>query len=186
MERLSVLTPHATRALLAAATLLAVTASARAQDARSPYVGLEHRAIKALSDEEIRAYLAGEGLSFALAAELNNYPGPRHALDLADSLSLSTEQRAALHAVFSGMQAQASRLGAELVAGERALDSLFARGVITPAQLDSLAARIAELAGRIRATHLTAHVATQRLLTPAQVARYQALRGYGAEHQGHH
>ena len=39
--------------------------------APSPYTGLEHREIKALSDDDRRQLLAGRGMGFALAAELN-------------------------------------------------------------------------------------------------------------------
>jgi len=53
-----------------------LTSVALAQD-DTPYAGLETREIKALSPEEVEELLAGEGLGYALAAELNRYPGPR-------------------------------------------------------------------------------------------------------------
>ncbi len=46
--------------------------------AQSPYAGMQARPIKALSAEQIADLKAGRGLSLALAAELNGYPGPRH------------------------------------------------------------------------------------------------------------
>lgn len=39
-----------------------------------PYSGIEQRAIKSLSDEQISDLRAGRGMGFALAAELNGYP----------------------------------------------------------------------------------------------------------------
>ena len=48
----------------------------------SPYAGLQDRAIKALSDEQIADLRAGKGMSLALPAELNGYPGPAHALEI--------------------------------------------------------------------------------------------------------
>ena len=50
----------------------------------TPYAGMQNRAIKALSDEQIAQLRAGKGMALALAAELNGYPGPLHALDLAE------------------------------------------------------------------------------------------------------
>jgi len=45
-----------------------------------------------LSDEQRAQYLNGEGMGFARPAELNHYPGPRHVLDNADKLQLSSDQ----------------------------------------------------------------------------------------------
>ena len=38
----------------------------------SPYMGMEEREIKALSADQVAAYLAGNGMGFALPAELNH------------------------------------------------------------------------------------------------------------------
>ena len=59
----------------------------------SPYLGFEKRTIKALSDQQTSDLRAGLGMSLALAAELNGYPGPRHTLELASELNLTDEQR---------------------------------------------------------------------------------------------
>jgi hypothetical protein len=50
----------------------------------APYAGFQQRTIKALSDQEISDLRAGRGMGLALAAEMNGYPGPIHALELAD------------------------------------------------------------------------------------------------------
>jgi hypothetical protein len=47
-----------------------MTAAAPAQS-QQPYAGLEVRAIKALSEQQIADLRAGRGMSLALAAELN-------------------------------------------------------------------------------------------------------------------
>ena len=57
--------------------------------AQQPYAGLETRAIKTLSERQIADLNAGRGMGLALAAELNGYPGPMHAIELADRLNLS-------------------------------------------------------------------------------------------------
>src|SRR5438105_4502530 len=69
--------------------------------AQQPYAGLEVRSIKALSDQQIGDLRAGRGMGLALAAELNGYPGPMHVLELADSLSLSDQQRAKIQELFA-------------------------------------------------------------------------------------
>jgi Spy/CpxP family protein refolding chaperone len=144
----------------------------------SPYVGQEGRKIKALSEEEVQGYLSGSGMGLAKAAELNHYPGPRHVLDLAEPLQLSEEQRQRTQAIFEAMRAEAVSLGKQLVDRERLLDAHFAAGKISAAEVEKLVAEIATLSGRLRAVHLKAHIAQQEILTPQQMSRYDALRGY--------
>jgi hypothetical protein len=121
----------------------------------------------------------GEGMGMARAAELNGYPGPKHVLDFAGQLGLTDIQCRDVQAIFDRMSAAAKPLGDELIAQEQALDQLFAKGDITPDQLTAATAAIAELQGRLRAVHLSAHLETRALLNPDQIARYQQLRGYG-------
>ncbi len=175
----------ARRSLLATIAVALTAGSGTAQE--SPYAGLEARAIKALSTAEIAAYLAGDGMGLALAAELNNLPGPRHVLDLADSLGLSAAQRTAVQATFDTMLRQARELGGAIVAAERELDAAFAGASLDREGLEARTARIAELRGRLRFTHLAAHLDLRGVLTQEQTESYRRLRGYasspGASHQ---
>lgn len=155
----------------------------------TPYAGLQQREIKALSPEESRAFLEGQGMRLALAAELNGYPGPTHVLELAQPLQLTPQQRQATQALMDAHKAEARALGAEVVEAERALDRAFARRTVTEAELARLTARSAELQARLRAAHLRTHLQQAALLTPHQVTQYQVLRGYAAAapaHQGKH
>lgn len=153
----------------------------------SPYVGEERRAIKALSDEEVRGYLSGDGMGFAKVAELNHYPGPRHVLDLADRLHLSDKQRTTTQAILEKMKAEAMDLGKKLVEKEQLLDSRFAQGTISDGELKQLVSEIAAIQGKLRTTHLQAHLALRDLLTPDQIRYYDALRGYrGSATPGQH
>jgi hypothetical protein len=68
-------------ALTVVASILMMIGNAAAQSA-GPYAGMQARPIKALSAEQIADLKAGRGMSLALAAELNGYPGPRHVLEL--------------------------------------------------------------------------------------------------------
>src|SRR3569833_2109445 len=79
--------------------------------AQTPYVGMQTRTIKALSEQQIADLNAGRGMGLALAAELNGYPGPSHVLELADRLQLSAEQRAGVQHLFDSMRAEAVPLG---------------------------------------------------------------------------
>lgn len=144
----------------------------------SPYAAEAGRTLKALSEADIAGLLEGRGMGFALAAELNSYPGPLHVLELAEGLALTPEQRARTEAAMATMREEAVALGAELVEAERRLDALFAEGRATPEEVDRTTAEAAALRGRIRAAHLKAHVAMREVLSPEQVAAYDRLRGY--------
>ena len=147
---------------------------------RSQYAGEEKREIKALSASETEALTSGEGMGMAMAAELNHYPGPRHVLDLGDQLALSEAQRKSARASFDQMHADALRFGGQLITKERALDKAFASQSITLKLLDQLIREIEELRGRLRYTHLAAHVKVHEILTSQQITSYDLLRGYTA------
>ena len=171
-----------TGALLAVAALFAALPAPASEEpapaTSSPYAGQATAAIKALSPAEVDDLLAGRGMGFAKAAELNHYPGPRHVLDLGAALALTPEQREATERLFAGMQAAARDLGRRLVAAEAALDALFAAGRADEAAVARQVGEIARLEGALRATHLSAHLEMRRLLAPEQVALYGRLRGY--------
>ena len=151
----------------------------------SPYAGMEERPIKALSPEEIEGYLNGRGMGFAMAAELNGYPGPKHVLELENELGLTAEQLAATRAAFDRMHVEAVRLGSELVERERELDALFAEHRASAGDLESLTAEIGRLRGRLRATHLEAHLQMVEVLSPEQRHLYVEARGYQPREMQH-
>jgi Spy/CpxP family protein refolding chaperone len=176
------------RALGVYLLLLNLPVHAFAQDHRSPYVGQEARGIKALSADEVKAYLTGQGAGLAKAAELNRYPGPLHVLELSEQLRLTETEKADTEQVRDVMLRDATRLGKLIVEKERALDGSFAAGKIDEERLRSLVAEISSLQGELRVVHLRAHLAMVRILTPEQIERYAELRGYGdtdARHEGH-
>jgi Spy/CpxP family protein refolding chaperone len=166
---------HATLLLASALLIAAVNA---ATPTGSPYAGQESRSIKALSDGEINGLLAGQGMGFAKAAELNGYPGPVHVLELASELNLTVEQRASTEALFVSMQSKAARLGAALVEEERRLDQAFRERTVTSDFLAAELSKIGALQADLRGAHLEAHLAELQILTPEQAAKYSSLRGY--------
>ena len=159
---------------------LALAPVAGAAEPASPYVGEQAREIKALQPTEIEGLLAGKGLGYAKAAELNGFPGPAHVLELASELGLSEAQAVATRALHSRMQEQAKALGARVVAAEAALERDFRDGTVTEAGLTSSVAQVGQLQAELRAVHLLAHVEQRRFLSPEQVVRYMYLRGYHA------
>ena len=136
--------------------------------------------IKALSSEDVEQYLSGAGMGYAKAAELNRHPGPMHVLELADQLKLTAEQRTATAKLMEAHKAEARKIGARLVAAERALDELFRGGAVAGDTLAQAVARTAVLEGEYRLAHLETHRRMRTLLSDAQLARYDALRGYAA------
>jgi len=151
---------------------------------QKPYAGLEARPIKALSEQQIADLRAGRGMGLALAAELNGYPGPRHVLELAESLHLSDQQRAKMQELFTAMEVEALPLGERLIAQEAELDKAFADKKITAATLAASTEAIGATHAALRQAHLKYHLFTIEVLTPTQVEQYAALRGYkgGAQH----
>ena len=147
----------------------------------SHYVGNETREIKALSENEVTALRKGEGVGFAMAAELNHYPGPRHVLDLADQLQLSQAQKKSIQESFDRMHPQAVQLGTQLVEAERALDKAFTSRAVSRTPLKGLTANVEKLRGQLRYVHLAAHIEVRTILTSSQIESYDRLRGYSAK-----
>ena len=140
--------------------------------------GMKKREIKALSETEVKSFLNGEGMGFAMSAELNHYPGPRHVLDLGEQLHLSDDQKKSIKESFDQMHSQAVQLGEQLVEKERALDSAFVSKTINLKSLEQMTKGIEKLRGRLRYIHLAAHIKVRNVLTQEQIKSYDQLRGY--------
>ena len=167
------------RTCLLVAFLLAAATTAPAAE-QQPYAGLQERPIRAMSAEEIDALANGLGFSQALAAELNGYPGPRHVLDMADQLGLGDGRKAEIGALFDEMKAEAIAAGQAVLAAEADFDALFREGRPSEDEVMSAAEEIGRLRGILRGIHLRYHLQTTALLTPHQIALYNAARGYVA------
>jgi Spy/CpxP family protein refolding chaperone len=164
----------------ALALALFVLPSMAVAQGQQPYAGLEQRPIKALSEQQIADLKAGRGMSLALPAELNGYPGPSHTLEHADALGLTAAQRERTKALFDAMKSEAVPVGERLIEQETELDQLFAARRITPVGLRTATAEIGATQARLREAHLKYHLAMMDVLTTAQVEKYRTLRGYGA------
>ncbi len=155
----------------------------------SPYSGEEVRAIKSMSQTEIKGYLNGKGMGFAKAAELNNYPGPKHVLELSKELSLSSKQKSQTDDIFYAMQSDAITLGIELIKLEKNLDSLFLNEEADSIKLETILNKIGIVKTKIRQVHLDAHIKQKNILSSQQILLYSELRGYqrnASVHKKHH
>jgi Spy/CpxP family protein refolding chaperone len=139
---------------------------------------MEARTVKGLSEAQIADLRAGRGMGLALPAELNGYPGPVHVLELAQPLGLTGPQADRVGDLHAAMRAEAVALGERLIEQEAHLDHLFAARLATPANLAEATGAAGATQAALRAAHLKYHLATLEVLTPEQVSRYRALRGY--------
>jgi hypothetical protein len=171
------------RTLITLAAVLLITAPGLAQGRlTSPYRQQFDTGLRGLDAKEIDDLKAGNGMGLARAAELNNYPGPRHVLEAIQEgkLTASQEQRERVQRVFNTMNHDAVRIGAQILGEEQTLETGFRSATITDTELRARVATIAALQGQLRVIHLAAHLATRAVLSESQLARYNELRGYAA------
>lgn len=133
-------------------------------------------ATSALSAEAVAQLLNGDGMGLARPAEMNGYPGPKHLLERATELGLTTEQQKQLAAVRQQVLDRARPLGHSIVNAERALDTAFKAGTLTEAELLKQVQAIGALQAELRVVHLQAHLLAKPILTPEQVRKYYAQR----------
>ena len=168
--------------LILAAALAAATVNAQHsnqhQHNQMQYAGLQKREIKALSAQQMEDLKAGKGMSLALPAELNGYPGPAHTLELADKLKLTDEQKRRIQELFKLMQKEAQALGLEVIEAERKLDLLFKDKKVNEQNLKTATLTAAEANAKLRESHLRYHLTTTEILSKEQVEQYNRLRGY--------
>ena len=150
-----------------------------------PYAGMDKRPIKSLSEQQIADLQAGRGMSLALAAELNGYPGPLHVLEHSGSLGLTSQQHERTTDLMNSMKGETIPLGHRYIAQEAELNAAFASNAMTTEWLAQMTAAIGQTQAALRAAHLRYHIAQKELLTPEQLSQYARLRGYVADHQGH-
>jgi Spy/CpxP family protein refolding chaperone len=131
-------------------------------------------ATSALSAEAVTQLLNGDGMGLARPAEMNGYPGPKHLLERATELGLTTEQQKDLAAIRQQVLERARALGKSIVSAERALDAAFKAGSLNDEELDKQVRAIGVLQAELRLVHLQAHLLAKPILTPEQVRKYYA------------
>lgn len=149
--------------------------------APTPYAGMQHRAIKSLSDQDMHELRRGGGWGLALAAELNGMPGPSHLLELKDQIPLTADQVAQTQVLLDEMRKAAIAAGERLIAAETALEAAFASAKVDEASLRRLLAEAESARTQLRFIHLSQHYKTVYFLKPEQIKRYKVLRGYAED-----
>lgn len=140
--------------------------------------------MKSLSPEDIAELRRGGGWGLAKTAELNGMPGPVHLLELKYEIALTPQQVEAITGIYERMRAKAIAEGERYIAHEQALEEAFRTRTVTEENLREMLDDIERSRSRLRFIHLSAHLGTPKILTEAQIARYDALRGYRAYHHG--
>ena len=148
---------------------------------QTPYAGMQNRAIKSLSDNDIKELHRGGGWGLALAAELNGMPGPAHMLELKEQIALNQDQVTKTQALLDDMRKAAIPTGERLIAAELALENAFAKGAVEEASLRRLLAEAESARTELRFIHLSQHYKTVQFLKPEQIKRYNILRGYAED-----
>ena len=146
--------------------------------AHTPYAGMQNRAIKSLSDNDINELRRGGGWGLALSAELNGMPGPAHLMELKDQIPLNSDQVTKTQALLDEMRKAAIPTGDRLIAAEKALEAAFAAGKVDEPSLRRLLAEAESARSELRFIHLSQHYKTVQFLKPEQIKRYNVLRGY--------
>lgn len=144
----------------------------------SPWAGEQTREIKSLSARELFGIQKGHGVGMALPAELNGYPGPRHALDMAEDLDLTSKQKEQLETLYQEMLQQSIPLGEKFIEIEREINEKFENKSITSQKLSELLQKSSEIQWQLRNVHLQAHLETADVLNSEQISAYNQLRGY--------
>lgn len=153
---------------------------------RGSYPELQESEVRGLTPEQIEGLRNGDGMGYALPAELNGYPGPKHVLEFADDLGLNESQREATEQIRADMLGKAKTTGAELVSAYESLDQEFRSQGIDADRLRNLTAEIGTLEGGLRAIHMEAHLHMMTVLTHAQILQYSQLRGYQSDGHSDH
>lgn len=168
--------------LLALAFCIPITTLAQhIHGSQTPYAGMQNRAIKSLSDNDINELRRGGGWGLALAAELNGMPGPAHLLELKDQIPLAADQVTKTQALLDEMRKASILTGERLIAAEKALEAAFATGKVDEPSLRSLLTEAESARTELRFIHLSQHYKTVQFLKPEQIKRYNILRGYAED-----
>lgn len=127
--------------------------------------------------------LKGLGMGLASYAEENNYPGPKHVLDLKEQLALNRDQIKKAETLANLVSVTAVAKGEEIVQAEEELNKMFQEGKINEKSLRAKLEQIGKLRADLRFIHLQAHLKMKQVLTADQIKKYNELRGHEANQQ---
>lgn len=146
-----------------------VSAQTGADTARSP--------VRTLSSAQYNAYLKGIDLNDrSYVAELNHYPLPDEVLKYKKELDLSPTEIKQLNAVVAFLNMKKKEVGESVILNEKMLDSLFRTRKIDEGSVIFYSNRYGLYEGEYRTVVLQACVRTEKILTPQQIRKFEALK----------
>ena len=95
-----------------------------------------------------------------------------------DELPLSESQIEKITIIYEDMKNRAIKQGEKLISLEQDLENHFRDRSINDMTLRTSLQAIADARMELRYTHLATHLKTPELLSPAQINKYNTLRGY--------
>lgn len=133
--------------------------------------------VRTLSAQQYTAYLKGEaGTDMAMVAEINHYPMPDKVLKLSNQLDLSPIQVKKITDINTQMQRRRLQIGGSIISNEKMLDSLFKTRKMSDGNLIFYTNRHGLYQGELKNAVLQACLATEKLLSKQQIARFEALQ----------
>lgn len=144
--------------------------------AAAPDTEHEHSTVKTISDLKYNAYLKGDDQDdMSLAGDLNHYPSPDKVLKYKKQLDLSPIQVGQLTKLYGELHRKKVEMGANIIRNEKMLDSLFHSRYIDEGSLIFYTNRSGLYYGEMKGAILMACYNTEKLLTPAQIKKLEAL-----------
>lgn len=126
---------------------------------------------------------SGAGAGMAAYADPDGYPGPKHLLEMQDTLRLTDDQLKNIESVFDEMSESARSLGSRIIQLEEQLHDLFTTGTAEEPDVRRRSTEIGRLRGELRSVHLAAHIQATRVLNRRQIELYTQLRKAGGKAQ---
>ncbi len=127
--------------------------------------------------------MKGAGMGLAAIAERNNYPGPRHVLDMKAELGLSRDQIKKTEALEKVVASSAIAKGTEIVEAEEELNQIFEAGTVSEKTMRVKLEHIGKLRADLRYIHLQAHLRMKQILTAEQIKQYSDLKARESKSQ---
>ena len=133
--------------------------------------------VRTLSYQQYNAYLKGEAASdMAMVAELNHYPMPDKVLKMVNQLDLSPVQIKKITDINTLMHRRRLQIGGSIISNEKTLDSLLRTRKMTDGNLIFYTNRHGLYQGELKNAILQACLATEKLLSQQQIAKFEALQ----------
>ncbi|MBV8389965.1 MAG: hypothetical protein JO080_09225 [Mucilaginibacter sp.] len=137
---------------------------------------LKRSTVKTISDLRYNAYLKGDDLDdMALAGDLNHFPSPDNVLKYKKQLDLSPIQVGQLTKLSNDLHRKKIEMGSNIIRNEKMIDSLFHLHQIDEGSLIFYTNRSGLYYGEMKGAILMACYNAEKLLTPAQIKKLEAL-----------